>query len=95
MGPGGSINVIALELLLLKLLLLELRLLKLLYLTLVDLTFVVAPNASTSFFVPLGCLRVLSCISLFHKSNAVSKNTCSWSDGVSNRFWRDTVVKSS
>lgn len=56
---------------------------------------ILAPNTSMSFFVPFGFLLVLSCMSLFHKSNAVSKNTCSWSDGVSNRFCRDTVVKSS
>ena len=79
-GPGGSIKVISLELL---------------YLEFLDFTFVVAPNISTSFFVPLGCLLVLSCMSLFQRISAVSKNTCSWSDGVSNRFCRDTVVKSS
>ena len=79
-GPGGSIQVIPLELLHLKF---------------VDFTFVVAPNGSVSFLDSLGRLLVLSCINLFHRINAVSKNTCSWSDGVSKRFCLDTVVKSS
>ena len=78
-GPGGSIHRVSSE---------E-------YIKALACTLVVAPKDSSSFAFPLGFLLVLSCMSLFQRSSAVSKNTCSWSDGVSNRFWRDTVVKSS
>ena len=56
-GPGGSIHRVSSE---------E-------YVKALACTLVVAPKDSSSFAFPLGFLLVLSCISLFQRSSAVSK----------------------